>query len=95
MIALWPVLISRPAESRRLSGLGGWLRYQGVGRKASLSDACNSAFTLATCCRHVAEHVSECERTRTQVAELVAQLVEQHVASVKALLPALETTQIA
>jgi len=36
--------------------------------------------------QHVAEHVSECERTRTQVAELVAQFVEQHVASVKALL---------
>ena len=35
--------------------------------------------------QHVAEHVSECERTRTQVAELVAQLVEQHVASVKAI----------
>jgi len=26
---------------------------------------------------HVAEHVSECERTRTQVAELVAQLVSE------------------
>ena len=35
--------------------------------------------------QQVAELVSECERTRTQVWQLVAELVEQHVANVKAL----------
>jgi len=36
--------------------------------------------------QQVAELVSKCERTRTQVRHLVSKLVEQHVASVKALL---------
>ena len=56
-----------------------WEGMQGVSSAFRRLHTSNSAFTLATCCRTssatTCRTCGQCERTRTQVAELVAQLV--------------------